>query len=54
MGSMKETKDLTRTVRVNGNALKDLEAKGWSTQRIVDWAMKRLKKGDVKPQAKKG
>lgn len=50
---MKDIKDLSRTVRINSTALKALEEKGWSTQKIVDWAMGKLKKSDVKPKAKK-
>lgn len=50
---MKEVKDLSRTVRINSTKLKDLEAKGWSTQKIVDWAIEKLKKSDFKPKDKK-
>lgn len=32
---MKETKDLARNVRVNSRALRDAEAVGWSTQRMI-------------------
>lgn len=50
---MKEIKDLPRNVRVNSQKLSELEAKGWSTQKIIDWAMKRLKGKEYKPESKK-
>lgn len=40
---MKETKDLARNVRVNSKMLESLQADGWTIQKIVDWAMPRLK-----------
>lgn len=50
---MKEIKDLSRTVRINSEALRVAEALGWSTQRLVDWALKQVKKKSIKPPEEK-
>lgn len=50
---IREIKDLSRTVRVNSSALKEAEMAGWSTQRLVDWALEQFKKKGIKPRVKK-
>jgi hypothetical protein len=50
---MKAIKDQPKNVRVNSQKMQTLEERGWSTQKIVDWAMERLLKSGIRPKEKK-
>lgn len=50
---MKEIKDLSKNVRVSSEAIKDIERLGWSTQRLLDWAIGQIRKKGIKPEVKK-
>lgn len=48
-------KDTVKTVRTNGDLMKALEKKGWSAQKIFDFALDQLAdiKTDVRIRVKK-
>lgn len=32
-------KDISKGIRVNGEVMKALEKKGWTAQKLIDWAI---------------
>lgn len=51
---MKLTKDARKTLRFNSEIMEGLEARGWTAQKIMDWAIEQLADVKLSVKAKRG